>query len=105
MNKQVFSSEKAKKVSILGDSLSTLDGWNPAGYKLFYQGGNCEKSGVREYQDTWWGKLIDYLGGELLANNSWSGSRVTKLPDREQLFPATHNQSSYLHMKQHLTIQ
>ena len=32
--------------------------------------------------------MIDYLGGELLANNSWSGSRVTKLPDREQLFPS-----------------
>ena len=77
-----------KYVSILGDSLSTLDGWNPEGYNLFYQGEKCKISGVCAYQDTWWGQLIDYLGGELLVNDSWSGSRVTKLPNREQLFPS-----------------
>lgn len=77
-----------KLISILGDSVSTLEGWNPEGYNLFYKGEKCEISGVREYQDTWWGQLIGYLGGELLVNNSWSGSRVTKLPDREQLFPS-----------------
>lgn len=27
--------------------------------------------------DTWWGKVIEFFGGELLVNNSWSGSCVT----------------------------
>lgn len=77
-----------KQFSILGDSISTLDGYNPRGYKVFYSGDNCVKSGVSEMADTWWGKVIDFLGGELLVNNSWSGSRVTRLPESETLFPS-----------------
>lgn len=77
-----------KKFSILGDSISTLAGYNPKGYKVFYDDENCEKSGVKEMQDTWWGKVIDFFGGELLVNNSWSGSRVTRLPNNENLFPS-----------------
>lgn len=77
-----------KQFSILGDSISTLDGYNPNGYNLFYSGDNCTKSDVNEMKDTWWGKVIDFFGGELLVNNSWSGSRVTKLPNQESLFPS-----------------
>lgn len=46
------------------------------------------KSGVNDAKDTWWDKVIGYFSGELLVNNSWSGSRVTKLPECEQLFPS-----------------
>ncbi len=77
-----------KQFSFLGDSISTLDGYNPKGYNVFYSGDNCEKSGVKEMKDTWWGKVIDFFGGELLVNNSWSGSRVTRLPNNENLFPS-----------------
>lgn len=77
-----------KKFSILGDSISTLEGYIPEGYKVYYYGERCERTGVREMQDTWWGKVIDYFGGELLVNNSWSGSRVTKLPNQAELFPS-----------------
>lgn len=77
-----------KQFSILGDSISTLDGFNPNGYKVFYADDNCVKSGVVDAKDTWWDKVIGFFGGELLVNNSWSGSRVTKLKDREQLFPS-----------------
>ncbi len=77
-----------KQFSILGDSISTLDGYNPKGYHLFYTGDTCDRTGVREMRDTWWGKVIDYLGGELLVNNSWSGSRVSKLPNQTALFPS-----------------
>lgn len=77
-----------KQFSVLGDSISTLDGYNPNGYKVFYENDNCVKSGVTAPQNTWWDKVIGYFGGELLVNNSWSGSRVTKLPGREQLFPS-----------------
>lgn len=77
-----------KQFSILGDSISTLEGYNPKGYKVFYTGDNCVKAGVVEAKDTWWDKVIGFFGGELLVNNSWSGSRVTKLKDKEQLFPS-----------------
>lgn len=77
-----------KQFSILGDSISTLYGYNPKGYNVFYSGDNCERSGVREMADTWWEQVISFFGGELLVNNSWSGSRVTKLPGRNGLFPS-----------------
>ena len=77
-----------KQFSILGDSISTLAGYNPKDYKVFYDDENCEKSDVKEMQDTWWGKVIDFFGGELLVNNSWSGSRVTRLPNNDSLFPS-----------------
>jgi len=77
-----------KQFSILGDSISTLTGYNPKGYKVFYYGENCEKSGVRDMKDTWWGKVIDFFGGELLVNNSWSGSCVTRLSNSDSLFPS-----------------
>lgn len=77
-----------KQFSILGDSISTLEGYNPMGYSVFYTGDACERSGVMDMKDTWWGKIIDYFGAELLVNNSWSGSRVTKIPGRDTLFPS-----------------
>ncbi len=77
-----------KHFSILGDSISTLAGYNPKGYKVFYENDICEKSGVKEIRHTWWGKVIDFFGGELLVNNSWSGSRITKLSYDGNAFPS-----------------
>lgn len=90
-----------KQFSILGDSISTLDGYHPVGYNVFYAGDNCIKSGVNAVEDTWWGKVIGYFGGELLVNNSWSGSRVTKLPGSAYLFPSgcSDDRASALHTK------
>ena len=89
-----------KKFSILGDSISTLEGYNPEGYSVFYKGDNCLKSGVTQAGDTWWDKVIKSFGGELLVNNSWSGSRVTKLKGQEQLFPSgcSDERTSSLHI-------
>lgn len=89
-----------KQFSILGDSISTLDGYNPKGYKVFYMDDNCVKSDVIEVEDTWWDKVIGFFGGELLVNNSWSGSRVTKLEYNEQLFPSgcSDERTSALHI-------
>ena len=89
-----------KQISILGDSISTLDGYNPEGYNLFFAGDNCAKAGVREMNDTWWGQIINLLGAELLINNSWSGSRVSQLPGSEKLFPSgcSDERTSALHM-------
>ena len=89
-----------KRFSILGDSISTFEGYNPCGYKVFYNGENCIKSGVIQVEDTWWNHVIRFLGGELLINNSWSGSRVTKLPEIDQLFPSgcSDERTSNLHI-------
>ncbi len=90
-----------KQFSILGDSISTLEGYNPRGYHVFYDEDNCKKSGVIKMEDTWWDKVIAFCGGELLVNNSWSGSRVTKLPGSEKLFPSgcSDERTSALHIK------
>lgn len=87
-NGQKNSPYCGKKFSILGDSISTLDGYNPKGYNVFYKWEVAARAGVSKVEDTWWGKVIDTLGGELLVNNSWSGSRVTKFPGAEELFPS-----------------
>lgn len=65
-----------RHVSILGDSISTFDGCNPAGFAVYYQGERCAQTGVRSPRDTWWSQVIDHLGGQLLANSSFSGSLV-----------------------------
>ncbi len=91
-----------KQFSILGDSISTLYGYNPMGYNIFYNGENCTKSRVIHMRDTWWDKVISFFGGELLVNNSWSGSRVTKLPGEAQLFPSgcSDERTSALHINE-----
>lgn len=68
------SKYNGKKISILGDSISTYSGYIPSGNKVWYTGSN---SGVASVDETWWKRVIDYFGMELLVNNSWSGSRVT----------------------------
>ena len=47
---------RGKKISIFGDSISTLIGYNPKGYNLFFTGGTCQRAGVRTAENTWWGK-------------------------------------------------
>lgn len=63
-----------KKISILGDSLSTFQGYNPVGNAVYYP-----TSYLTSVEDTWWKRLIEKSEGklELLINESWSGSRVS----------------------------
>ena len=67
-----------KRFSIFGDSISTLEGYNPSGYEVFYNRDLAKQQGINSPSDTWWGTVIDYLGGSLLENNSWSGCKVTQ---------------------------
>lgn len=87
-NAQSQAVSEPLNISILGDSISTLTGFNPEGYKVYYSLEKAAKTGVRTMQDTWWGKLIEALDGDLLVDNAWSGSRVTKLPNAKGLFPS-----------------
>lgn len=61
-----------KKVSIIGDSISTYDEWIPSGYATYYPHSN-----VNHVEETWWKEVIDYLGLDLITNASWSGSKVS----------------------------
>ena len=68
-----------KLFSILGDSISTLSGYSEPFHASFYDNTKKTKSGVLTPDDTWWGQIIRQLDGQLLINNSFSGSTVTKL--------------------------
>lgn len=71
---ELVKSYSGKSLSILGDSISTYDGYIPSGNANFYTGSNC---GVTSVNQTWWKRVIDSLGMTLNLNNSWSGSRVS----------------------------
>ena len=83
-----------KYVSILGDSVSTFEGFNPEGYEVFYEGTSIRNNGLRDYRDTWWAQVIDGIDGVLCANASYSGSRVTG-----NVFPAATSEERITALK------
>ena len=72
---------KGKLFSIMGDSLSTFAGVTPEEFGVFYDTSRKYDADIITVEETWWGRVIQVLGGELLFNNSWSGSLVCKHPD------------------------
>ena len=58
--------------SILGDSISTFQGYNPVGYYAFFPN-NGE---VAAMEDTWWHRVADDLELTLYVNGSSSGATV-----------------------------
>lgn len=58
--------------SVLGDSISTYQGYNPVGYYAFFP----ENGEVAEVEDTWWQRVADDLELTLYANGSSSGATV-----------------------------
>lgn len=77
-----------KQFSVLGDSISTLQGMNPPENAVYYTPAIAAAIGVKTWRDTWWGKVIEYLGGELLVNQSWSGTQVARMRERREQFPS-----------------
>lgn len=69
-------SVSAPRVSILGDSYSTFQGWIPEGNAVWYPYAERSVNDVTEASECWWSQVIEALGGELEANESWSGSTV-----------------------------
>ena len=69
-----------KYISILGDSISTLEGYNKSPFAEFYNGGHKLLYNVHGISDTWWGMLIEHLSGKLLSNDSYSGTMVSNNP-------------------------
>ncbi len=80
----VAADYKDKKVSVLGDSISTFGGvsnntaYNSTiGNNAVFYAANGTTHAV-SLHDTWWQQAIDALGMELCVNNSWSGSRISQ---------------------------
>lgn len=65
------------KISILGDSLSTFYSCSLPDYAVFYTVENAMRNGLSGIEMTWWHRVITMLGGELLVNGAYSGSRVS----------------------------
>ncbi len=67
-----------KRISVLGDSYSTMNGWITPGNEPFYPHGD-----VVEASQTWWQQVINSGRYVLECNNSYSGSTMTNntLPD------------------------
>lgn len=61
------------KLSILGDSISTFDGYIPTDYNIFYPG----SGEISTVEKTWWWQVMDATGMELNANASSSNTNVT----------------------------
>lgn len=64
-----------KKVSFLGDSITTFQGWLPdSTYKVWYPKSTGD---VTTVDQTWWKMLVDTSGMTFHKNCAWSGSKVT----------------------------
>ena len=64
---------QGKKVSILGDSISTFTGTMPADYNIFYP----ESGDIPNASQTWWGQLLTNTGMVLCRNASSANTDVT----------------------------
>ena len=69
------------RVSVMGDSISTYQGYNPIGAKVYYKDDVATDNGLESVNDTWWKIVIDDLGATLCINNSHSGSLVSGIID------------------------
>lgn len=61
---------------IFGDSYSTFEGYIPEGYACHYFLVPKNEVDVTKVNETWWYKLMDETGSNLVLNNSWSGSTI-----------------------------
>ena len=64
-------------VSILGDSISTYNGYNPKGYAVYYDEDMQMRNGLQSVYDTWWAKVNQEINAFLCINNSFSESKVS----------------------------
>ena len=64
-------------VSIVGDSVSTYEGYNPEGYAVFYDNKMQVENRMTSVYDTWWAKVNQAMHAYLCVNNSYSGSKVS----------------------------
>ena len=77
---------KGKIISILGDSISTFDGYIPKndGVNLAHRPRYPQDDLLTDVNDTWWMKVINELGGVLGVNDSWAGSTVSNYREENE---------------------
>ena len=66
-----------KKISVLGDSISTFKGITKDDPNTFYGNYQIRVGGFSGVEDTWWMRVINGLGGVFERNNAFAGSCVT----------------------------
>lgn len=81
-----MSQATAPKISILGDGISTFEGYTPR-LGSFYSPSYVSYSGFDSAEGTWWMQAIKKLGGSVLCNNSFSGSYVSYLGHYAAMLP------------------
>lgn len=71
-----------KKISILGDSISTLKEYIPDGYASYY---SLSGSGtlIDSVESTYWGSIIKRFNMTLGINGSWSGSTISNTNEED----------------------
>lgn len=74
---------KGRIISILGDSISTFEGYIPEadGKNLAHRTRYPQDNLLTDVNDTWWMKLINTLDAKLGINDSWAGSTVSNFRD------------------------
>ena len=72
-----MNTNKNYRISIMGDSISTYEGYNPIWAKVYYKDDVTSDNGLSSVDDTWWEIVIDSLDSTLCVNNSHSGSLVS----------------------------
>ena len=82
------------KVSIIGDSISTFEGYIVSGYRKYYPA-----AGVETVDQTYWYKFIyEYMtNAELCKNLAWSGSLVHRITD--ETYSGTHWYNHYFYAR------
>jgi len=64
-----------KTLSILGDSISTFQGYIPEGNEIYYP---KEGNDVMKVEETWWHLLLQKQNMKLFMNEAYSGSRISR---------------------------
>ena len=70
---QAAKNLEGMKLSILGDSISTFNGYIPTDYNIFYPG----SGDISAVEKTWWFQVLSETKMELNANASSSNTNVT----------------------------
>lgn len=65
-----------KRISVLGDSISTFKGVTVDDPNTFYGRVMMEKGGFSDVNDTWWMRVIRGVGGVFERDNAFAGSCV-----------------------------
>lgn len=69
--------EKQRKISILGDSYSTFEGWIPKDYEAWYGNPLVEDPGdIDAVEQLWWYRFCEAKNYKMLWNCSYAGSTI-----------------------------